>query len=83
MSACDHVRDRGARGFDVGETRHDAAGELRPGRELDGHFGRHREHALAADDDRKQIEPRRVERLGPELHGFAVRGEAAHAQHVV
>ena len=38
----------------------------------------HRQHAFAADHQRQQVEPGRVERLGAELDRLAVDREAAH-----
>ena len=39
----------------------------------------HRQHALAADDERQQVEPRRVERVAAELDRLAFDRVAAHA----
>jgi hypothetical protein len=67
----------------VGEARHDAARQLRLGHEPDGHLGRDREHAFAADQHAHQVEPGGVERLRAELDRLAFDRVAAHAQHVV
>jgi hypothetical protein len=56
---------------------------LRLGHQLDGHLGRDRQHALAADQHRQQVQPRHVQRLAAELDRLALDREAAHAQHVV
>jgi len=83
----DAVRDdRGHRvaGFaQVVEAGHDAARQLGLGHQLHGDFGGHGEHALAAHQHAEQVVARRIERLAADLHRLALRGEAAHLQHVV
>ena len=79
----DHGGDRIAGLSNVVEAGHDAARQLRLGHELDRHLGDHGQHAFAAHQHRHQVQARHVQRLGAELDGLALDGEAAHAQHVV
>ena len=80
---CDHARDGSAGSFHCRKARQHAARELRPGYELDRHFGGNREHALTADDDGQQVEAGHIERFRAELDGLPRGRQAAHTQHVV
>ena len=83
----DAGRDHGGHGVaglaHVVEAGHDAARQLRLGDQAHGDFGGHGQHALAADQDGQQVEARRVQRRGAELHRLALHGEATHLEHVV
>ncbi len=79
----DHVGHRVAGFAHVVEAGHDAAREQRLGDELDGHFGRHGEHALAADHGGQQVVAGHVERVAAEGDGLALGREALHLEHVV
>jgi hypothetical protein len=79
----DEGSDRVAGLAHIVEAGHQAARQPRLGHQLDGDLGDDRQHALAADDQRQQVQARRVQRLAAELDGLALGGEAAHAQDVV
>jgi hypothetical protein len=61
----------------------DAARALRLRQQLHRDLGRDGEHAFAADHDRQQVEPGRVERARAEGHRLALDRVAAHLEHVV
>ena len=74
----DDRRDRVAGLADVVEARQDAARRLRLRQQLHRDLDDHREHAFAADHQRQQVEPGRIERVAAELDRLALGGEAAH-----
>ena len=75
--------DRGPRRSDVVERGERDLRRLRLRRELDRDFGRDREQALGAVDERQQVVARAVEGVAAELDDLAGDEHAAHAAHVV